>query len=99
MFDAIHVTSVARELRNRYEPLRAVTLTARLMQKAVFAGRSDEVVFWALVYASYCGNGLNSSTKEQLDAFRNEMLRSAKRPVNARASAATPEVRRRSARR
>lgn len=99
MFDAINVASVARELRSRYEPLRAITLTARLMQKAIFAGRSDEVVFWALVYASYRGDRLNASTEEQLDAFRHEMLRSAEQPFNAGASRTASEVRRRSARR
>ena len=32
---------VAQELQDRYEPLRAVVLVSRLMQKAMFAGRSS----------------------------------------------------------
>jgi hypothetical protein len=42
---------VARELHVCYDHFRAVTLIGRTMQKAPFAGRSDEVVFRALVRA------------------------------------------------
>ncbi|WP_248307707.1 hypothetical protein [Bosea sp. AS-1] len=50
---------VAGELHARYDHARAVTLMARTMQKALFGGRQDEVVFWALVYAHYCGGELS----------------------------------------
>ncbi|MDQ0333566.1 hypothetical protein QFZ88_005948 [Mesorhizobium sp. YL-MeA3-2017] len=60
---------VAHELHARYDHLRAVTLIGRTMQKALFAGRSDEVVFWALVHAHYCGGELCASTEEQLRFF------------------------------
>lgn len=60
---------VARELHARYEPIRAVVLVSRLLQKALFAGRSDEVVFWALVHAHYRGGELSDAIEEQLAAF------------------------------
>ena len=65
---------VAQELQARYEPLRAVVLVSRLMQKAVFAGRSDEVVFWALVHAHYRGGELTEATTAQLATFRSHIL-------------------------
>lgn len=98
LVDNVNVSSVARELETRYDPLRAVTLTARLLQKAMFAGRSDDVVFWALVYAFYRGNGLSASTKEQLDAFRAELRMSLEQPSNGAADLAST-VKRRSRRR
>lgn len=61
---------VAQHLHARYEPLRAVTLIGRTMQKALFAGRSDEVVFWALVHAHYRGGELCGATEAELAAFR-----------------------------
>jgi hypothetical protein len=60
---------VAHELHARYDPLRAVTLIGRTLQKALFAGRADEVVFWALVHAHYRGGDLCGSTEEQLNHF------------------------------
>jgi hypothetical protein len=60
---------VARELRARYDHLRAVALIGRTLQKALFAGRSDEVVFWALVYAHYHGGDLCAATEQQLNFF------------------------------
>ena len=99
MFDLVNIASVAREIEGRYTPLRAVTLTARLLQKAIFAGRSDEVVFWALVYAFYRGNGLNAFTAEQLESFRAELLGGAEQPSGASLRDTVPEVKRRSARR
>ena len=60
---------VADELHARYDHLRAVTLIGRTMQKALFAGRSDEVVFWALVHAHYFGGELCDSTEKQLNYF------------------------------
>lgn len=65
---------VAQELHTRYEPMRAVVLISRAMQKAVFAGRSDDVVFWALVYANYRGADLSDATAAQLAAFRDLIL-------------------------
>lgn len=67
--------AVADELHVRYEHARAVTLIGRLLQKALFGGRPDEVVFWALVFAHYCGGDLNSSTERQLGEFAPFILR------------------------
>jgi hypothetical protein len=67
--------AVARALRDRYEHTRAVTLIARLSQKAMFGGRADEVVFWALVFAHYCGGDLSPAVDKQLDAFAPYILR------------------------
>jgi hypothetical protein len=66
---------VASELHARYEPARAVTIIGRTLQKALFAGRSDEVVFWALVHAHYRGDDLCPSTEEQLGAFSPFIIR------------------------
>ena len=71
---------VARELQARYEPIRAVVLVSRLMQKALFAGRSDEVVFWALVHAHYRGGDLSDLTQRQLAEFRGQILMDAATP-------------------
>jgi hypothetical protein len=60
---------VAHELHARFEPLRAVTIMGRLLQKALFGGRADEVVFWALVFAQYNGGSLSPSGEEELAAF------------------------------
>lgn len=65
---------VASELRSRYEPTRAVVLMSRLLQKALFAGRSDEVVFWALVHAHFHGGDLSDHTEKQLAAFSDYIL-------------------------
>ena len=65
---------VASELRSRYEPARAVVLISRSMQKALFAGRSDEVVFWALVHAHYRGGDLSDTSHRQLAAFSDYIL-------------------------
>ena len=67
--------AVAEALHDRYEHARAVTLIARVSQKALFGGRADEVVFWALVFAHYCGDDLTPSTASQLDAFSHFILR------------------------
>jgi hypothetical protein len=66
---------VAQELHVRYDRLRAVTLIGRTLQKALFAGRSDEVVFWALVNAHYCGGELCASTEQQLNDFAPFIIR------------------------
>lgn len=66
---------VANALQSRYDPARAVTIIGRILQKALFAGRSDEVVFWALVHAHYRGGDLHNSTEEQLSAFSQFILR------------------------
>lgn len=60
---------VAHELHARYDHLRALTLIGRTLQKALFAGRSDEVVFWALVHAHYRGGDLCATIEEQLNFF------------------------------
>jgi hypothetical protein len=65
---------VANELHVRYEPARAVVLMSRLLQKALFAGRSDEVVFWALVHAHYRGGDLSDRSRRQLAAFSDYIL-------------------------
>ena len=65
---------LARELHDRYEPMRAVVLVSRRLHKAIFAGRADDVVFWALVFAHYRGGELSDSTNEQLSAFRKHIL-------------------------
>ncbi|SDR63768.1 hypothetical protein SAMN05519103_09016 [Rhizobiales bacterium GAS113] len=61
--------AVAGELHTRYDPARAVVLIGRLLQRALFAGRSDDVLFWALVHAHYRGGDLCDATEEQLSAF------------------------------
>jgi hypothetical protein len=66
---------IAGELHNRYDPARAVTLIGRTIQKAIFSGRSDEVVFWALVHAHFRGGDLSPSTQEQLATFADFFLR------------------------
>lgn len=66
---------VAQELLTRYDHTRAVTLIGRTLQKALFAGRSDEVVFWALVHAHYRGGDLCNATEEQLSAFSAFIIR------------------------
>ena len=66
--------SVAQALHERYDPPRAVTLIARLINKALFAGRSDEVVFWATVFAHYRGDGLSAGAQAELDAFRDAIF-------------------------
>jgi hypothetical protein len=60
---------VADALHERYNPVRAIVLIARVLQKALFAGRADDVVFWALVYAHYRGDDLSPATQEQLSIF------------------------------
>nr|WP_298379547.1 hypothetical protein [uncultured Bradyrhizobium sp.] len=66
---------VAHELHTRYDHIRAVTLIGRTLQKALFAGRSDEVVFWALVHAHYRGGDLCAATEEQLNFFAPFIIR------------------------
>jgi hypothetical protein len=66
---------VATEIRRRYEPLRSVTLIGRCMLRALFDGRSDDVVFWALVHAHYRETPVNDRLEQQLEAlvkFRRE---------------------------
>lgn len=66
---------VASELRTRYDHARAVTLVGRTMQKALFGGRPDDVVFWALVFAQYCGEELCPTVDGQREAFAPFILR------------------------
>ncbi|MCP3468562.1 MULTISPECIES: hypothetical protein [unclassified Bradyrhizobium] len=65
---------LAGELHSRYEPMRAVVLMSRLLQKALFAGRSDEVIFWALVHAHYRGGDLSDASHRHLAAFSDYIL-------------------------
>lgn len=65
---------LADELHSRHEPIRAVTLIGRMMTKALFAGKSNDVVYWALVYAYYRGGELSEFTEEQLASFRDSIL-------------------------
>ncbi len=66
---------LAQELHARYDPARAITLIGRTLQKALFTGRPDEVVFWALVFAHYTGGDLCPSTEEQLNVFARFFIR------------------------
>ena len=66
---------VAHELHTRYDHVRAVTLIGRTLQRALFAGRSDEVIFWALVHAHYRGGDLCAATEEQLNFFARFIIR------------------------
>ena len=46
--------AMAAKLRQRYdEPLQAITIIGQCMTKALFAGNSAAVLFWALVHAHY----------------------------------------------
>lgn len=65
---------LANELHSRHEPLQAVTLIGRMMTKALFAGKSNDVLYWALVYAYYRGEKLSDFTKKQLASFRGCIL-------------------------
>jgi hypothetical protein len=69
MIRTVEAKIVAQELHLRYDHMRAVTLIGRSMQKALFAGRSGEVVYWALVHAHYRGGDLSDTTEEQLSLF------------------------------
>lgn len=75
MIKILDAKLVARELHARYKHARAVTLMGRMLQKALFGGRPDEVMFWALVYVHYCGGDLSPSVDKQLDAFAPFILR------------------------
>ena len=65
---------IAQELHPRYEPARAVVPIGQSLQKALFAGRSDEVVFWALVHAHYRGGDLCTANEEGLSLFADYIL-------------------------
>lgn len=71
---------VAQELHARYEHARAITLIGRVSQKALFGGRPDEVMFWALVFAHYCGGDLSPAIDTQLDAFQPFIVRDPSQP-------------------
>ena len=60
---------IANEIRTRYDPLRAVTLIARAIVRALFGGRTDDVIFWALVHAHYRGIEVSDRLEQQLAAF------------------------------
>ena len=71
---------VAQELHARYEHARAITLIGRVSQKALFGGRPDEVMFWALVFAHYCGGDLSPAIDTQVDAFQPFIVRDPSQP-------------------
>ncbi|MGN6097934.1 MAG: hypothetical protein ACTHP8_17080 [Bosea sp. (in: a-proteobacteria)] len=75
MIRSADAKAVALELHARYEHGRAITLIGRVSQKALFSGRPDEVMFWALVFAHYCGGDLSPAVDNQLDAFEPFILR------------------------
>lgn len=72
--------AVALELHARYKHARAITLIGRVSQKALFGGRPDEVMFWALVFAHYCGGDLSPAIDNQLDAFEPFIVRDPSQP-------------------
>lgn len=74
MTRVVEAERVAQAMRTRYEPVRALTLISRLMLKGVFAGCSDEVVFWALVHAHYRGTDLSAPIQSALEALGPELL-------------------------
>ena len=86
--------AVAAEIRRRYEPLRAVTLIGRAMVRALFDGRSDDVVFWAVVHAHYRGSGATDRASGHLE----KLVESAPSNV-AGADEQLPLIRQRRARR
>lgn len=63
------VRQVAEALHQRYDALRAVTLVGQQMMKALFAGRAEAVLFWALVHAHYRGGDLSDDTERELAVF------------------------------
>ncbi|PZN94139.1 MAG: hypothetical protein DCF30_20800 [Hyphomicrobiales bacterium] len=45
---------MAAQLHERYDSsLQAITTIGQCMTKALFAGKSDSVLFWAMVHAHY----------------------------------------------
>lgn len=66
---------LALAIRERFEHLRAITLIGRLMQKALFHGQANEVIYWALVFAHYNGGDLTPRTDQELDAFSSAIRR------------------------
>lgn len=57
---------VAGHLRERYDPVRATTLIGQKMLKALFAGRSNDVLFWALVNSHYIDGETCETLKHEI---------------------------------
>lgn len=52
---------MAAKLHERYsDQLQAITTIGQCMTKALFAGKSDVVLFWALTHAYYLAAALSS---------------------------------------
>ena len=75
MINMSDAKAVAGELHQRYAPVRAVVLVSRSLQRALFAGRSDDVVFWALVHAHYRNDDLDGEVEKQLAALLGTIIR------------------------
>ncbi len=59
--------AMAVKLHERYdEPLQAITTIGQCMTKALFAGNSDVVLFWALVHAHYRVAALYGDTESPI---------------------------------
>ncbi|WP_342364075.1 hypothetical protein [Terrarubrum flagellatum] len=52
------IAITASELRRRYDMLRATTLIGQKMEKALFQGRAQDVLFWALVFSKFADEKL-----------------------------------------
>lgn len=68
------VDAVVCALRRRYAPLRAVALMARSIERALYAGRASDVVFWALVFARYRGGPLDDFAESRVLSFRRTLF-------------------------
>ncbi len=56
--------AMAAKLHARYDhPLQAITTIGQCMTKALFAGKSDVVLFWATVHSHYRANLLQRDTE------------------------------------
>ncbi|WID99747.1 hypothetical protein QO058_30610 (plasmid) [Bosea vestrisii] len=65
---------MAAKLHERYdEPWKAITTIGQCMTKALFAGKVDTVIFWALVHAYYRA-ALFSDTKLTMARFSEIVL-------------------------
>jgi hypothetical protein len=56
----VSAKAMAAKLHGRYDDsLQAITTIGQCMTKALFAGKSDIVLFWALVHAHYLAAALS----------------------------------------
>ena len=61
--------SVADQLHTRYASSRGLTLIAQKLLKALFAGRSNDVAFWALAHAQFRQHELCADLQAELAAM------------------------------